>query len=230
MKIYRSIPLLGLLFVFVTSCQKDEEFKTLKTSQSNETSASLSNSESKSTYSEFEQAAMAANISSINFENEEYVISFHDDLPTQTVTFNAFEAIDYIAYDVSIEGITSTIEIDVANELITVGETGEFTFEAYDEQTIASNKPAINNVMPVIVSHHGMHEGESISFPNNGSDDIFPPAETSRRRFWGTANQRVKLLSDDGCWKKYSTRDCAIRFWINWGCREGAHESVFYCL
>ncbi|MBD99067.1 MAG: hypothetical protein CMO34_04415, partial [Verrucomicrobia bacterium] len=115
-------------------CQKEDDgTQPSASSISEDFSAKAKSDNFKSSYTEFEQMAMAANIDEIDYDGTSYQISFHDATPDYTVDINSFVDTVAIDLDITTGSTTNNVDIDVVNEGIAIQNGGSYTFTQFED-------------------------------------------------------------------------------------------------
>jgi len=223
--------ILGAMALFIVGCQKEDDgTQPSASSISEDFSAKEKSDNFKSSYTEFELMAMAANIDEIDYDGTSYQISFHDATPDYTVDINSF--VDSVAIDLDIAtgSTTKNVDIDVVNEGIAIQNGGSYTFTQFEDYVISPTEDMFENLTVIMTIHHILFPNTDKSFDDNGSGDDFEVAASEKsgskpRLFWGFGRCEAvdgtdKIIVHNGVPQCVQQWDCTrFRFWIGTGIR-----------
>jgi hypothetical protein len=205
---------LALVGIVMVGCEKESS----NPSDVNYTidSKKVKGKNNKSSATEMENLAQAANIENITYSNGDYMVTFYDVSGTYAIDIVSFDDEVLIEYTISEpNSATTDITIDVVDETIAIGNVGNYTFAQYEDYEVSTAENRMKNIMAVITVHHSLSPNSSAFYGDNGTGDTFDPVNpNAERKFWGTkCNQG---LSTDGCWET-STGCQKYRVWFKVG-------------
>ena len=181
------------LAIGFVSCEKEDNVQPSSNLASSETVVlkKTSNQSNKSEESYLAEMAQAADISEINFENNEYVITFHNSSDEYTVDIVDFDVESSIEYLITFNSTSTEVLIDFETEIVSIEDEDDYGFDEYEAFNVTSNENVLRNVVSVITGHHAFEAEASVSYSDNGSSDIAPsidPDTDARRKFIGTVH------------------------------------------
>jgi hypothetical protein len=189
MKLTKLLPILLLALVVVTSsCQKEENESALGDPKGSESKPMNDTYISKSTPSDFELMALAANLKEIDYSAGSYYVSFYGTTSVYEVEIVSFDSESVIEYDVTLGSTTTKVTIDAEDEEITIQGSGVISFEDFGKETVTPSMSFMQRIAGLVTTHHLIDPLGFISFSDNGNSDFFP-VETdpeARACFWCT--------------------------------------------
>ncbi len=178
MKLTKLLPFLALgLAVITLSCQKEEDENALGDPKAPEAKPMNETYISKSTPSDFELMALAANLKEIDYSAGSYYVSFFGTTSVYEVEIVSFDSEAVIEYDVILGSNNTKITIDVADEEITIQGSGVISFEDFGKETVDPSMNYMKRIAGLITTHHMIDPLAYISFSDNGNSDFFPEPE-----------------------------------------------------
>lgn len=198
-----------LSLIFLISCEKEENEPI--NSSSGQIDSKSNSFVNKTTYTEFELMAMAANIEEISYSAGEYEFQFYGSQENHTISISTFNEEELIEMEISNSSTSYDIEINVENQSIDIQNVGTYTFGEYEDYIISSTENVIRNIMVIITVHHSMTPNDPDSFDDNGTDDEFDPEP---EKFWGKTSSCFNItggMAGSPCYIRNRVRK--YRFW-----------------
>ncbi len=160
--------------VATSSCQKEEDENAPGDPKAAGTKPINDTFLSKSTPSDFDLMALAANLKEIDYSAGSYYVSFYGTTSVYEVEIVSFNAEDEIKYEVTLGSTTTEITIDVVNEEIYIQGSGVISFEDFGKETVDPSMSYMQRITGLITAHHLIDPLGYISFSDNGNSDFFP--------------------------------------------------------